>query len=196
MAAQSNIYAGVAGYVGRPEEKGAVGVFRRSAAGGEWQHVLKELETHAVFVHRGCTTTSSKNWQFRASPSAIPAPRVMRASLSGSKCCKPTSRNVTKQRRPTSSIVKVISATRSTCVVFDRQYSPFIFRYQGQTIVPAESVYAAFEAKQSVNAAQVQYAAAGRRRRLSPHQLADPACRRRLSGKGVDPHPRRAADLR
>jgi hypothetical protein len=43
-------------------------------------------------------------------------------------------------------------------VVFDRQYSPFIFRYQGQTIVPAESVYAAFEAKQSINAAQVQYA--------------------------------------
>ncbi len=31
-------------------------------------------------------------------------------------------------------------------VVFDRQYSPFIFRYQGQTIVPAESVYGTFEA--------------------------------------------------
>jgi hypothetical protein len=43
-------------------------------------------------------------------------------------------------------------------VVFDRQYSPFIFKYQGQTIVPAESVYAAFEAKQSINAAQIQYA--------------------------------------
>lgn len=43
-------------------------------------------------------------------------------------------------------------------VVFDRQYSPFIFQYQGQTIVPAESVYAAFEAKQSVNAEQVTYA--------------------------------------
>jgi hypothetical protein len=43
-------------------------------------------------------------------------------------------------------------------VVFDRQYSPFIFKYQGQTIVPAESVYAGFEAKQSVNAAQVEYA--------------------------------------
>jgi hypothetical protein len=43
-------------------------------------------------------------------------------------------------------------------VVFDRQYSPFIFRYEGQTIVPAESVYAAFEAKQSINAAQVKYA--------------------------------------
>jgi hypothetical protein len=43
-------------------------------------------------------------------------------------------------------------------VVFDRQYSPFIFKYQGQTIVPAESVYAAFEAKQSANADQVKYA--------------------------------------
>jgi hypothetical protein len=43
MAVQSNIYAGVAGYVGRPDEKGAVGVFRRAAAGGEWQHVLKDL---------------------------------------------------------------------------------------------------------------------------------------------------------
>jgi hypothetical protein len=43
-------------------------------------------------------------------------------------------------------------------VVFDRQYSPFIFKYQGQTIIPAESVYAAFEAKQAINAAQIRYA--------------------------------------
>src|SRR6266403_3773644 len=43
-------------------------------------------------------------------------------------------------------------------VVFDRQYSPFIFNYQGQSIVPAESVYAAFEAKQAINADQVSYA--------------------------------------
>ena len=43
-------------------------------------------------------------------------------------------------------------------VVFDRQYSPFIFRFQGQTIVPAESVYAVFEAKQAINAEQVAYA--------------------------------------
>ena len=42
MAGQSHIYAGVAGYVGRPEEKGKVGVFRRAAAGGEWQHVLTD----------------------------------------------------------------------------------------------------------------------------------------------------------
>src|SRR5205085_9145891 len=43
-------------------------------------------------------------------------------------------------------------------VVFDRQYSPFIFKFQGQTIIPAESVYAAFEAKQSINAEEVSYA--------------------------------------
>ncbi len=43
-------------------------------------------------------------------------------------------------------------------VVFDRQYSPFIFHYEGQTIVPAESVYAVFEAKQTINATHVSYA--------------------------------------
>jgi len=43
-------------------------------------------------------------------------------------------------------------------VVFDRQYSPFIFHFQGQMIIPAESVYAVFEAKQAINANQVAYA--------------------------------------
>jgi hypothetical protein len=43
-------------------------------------------------------------------------------------------------------------------VVFDRQYSPFIFHYEDQMIVPAESVYAIFEAKQTANAAHVAYA--------------------------------------
>ncbi|MFT3809965.1 MAG: hypothetical protein QM698_08605 [Micropepsaceae bacterium] len=43
-------------------------------------------------------------------------------------------------------------------VIFDRQYSPFIFRYNEQTIIPAESVYAVFEAKQSISAKQVEYA--------------------------------------
>lgn len=43
-------------------------------------------------------------------------------------------------------------------VVFDRQYSPFILDYQNQKIVPAESVYAVFESKQSVNATQIKYA--------------------------------------
>ena len=43
-------------------------------------------------------------------------------------------------------------------VVFDRQYSPFIFTYEDQLIVPAESVYAVFETKQTVSARLVQYA--------------------------------------
>jgi hypothetical protein len=43
-------------------------------------------------------------------------------------------------------------------VIFDRQYSPFIFTYENQTIIPAESVYAVFEAKQTVDAGLVKYA--------------------------------------
>jgi hypothetical protein len=43
-------------------------------------------------------------------------------------------------------------------VVFDRQYSPFIFTFEEQLFVPAESVYAAFEAKQTINSDQVDYA--------------------------------------
>jgi hypothetical protein len=43
-------------------------------------------------------------------------------------------------------------------VIFDRQYSPFIFTYEEQTIVPAESVYAVFEAKQTADASLVKYA--------------------------------------
>jgi len=43
-------------------------------------------------------------------------------------------------------------------VVFDRQYSPFIFTYENQTIIPAESVYAVFEAKQTANAPLIAYA--------------------------------------
>ncbi len=45
-------------------------------------------------------------------------------------------------------------------VIFDRQYSPFIFTYENETIIPAESVYAVFEAKQTVNADLVAYAQA------------------------------------
>ena len=43
-------------------------------------------------------------------------------------------------------------------VVFDRQYSPLIFRFEGQEIIPAESVYAVFEAKQTINAPLLDYA--------------------------------------
>ena len=43
-------------------------------------------------------------------------------------------------------------------VIFDRQYSPFIFSFEEQKVLAAESVYAVFEAKQSINAEQVNYA--------------------------------------
>jgi photosystem II stability/assembly factor-like uncharacterized protein len=51
MAQQTNIYAGVAGYVGRPDQAGIVGLFRRTAEGGTWDHVLTNLETFTVSVH-------------------------------------------------------------------------------------------------------------------------------------------------
>ncbi|WP_291078207.1 DUF6602 domain-containing protein [Hyphomonas sp.] len=43
-------------------------------------------------------------------------------------------------------------------VIFDRQYSPFIHKFQNSTVIPAESVYAVFEAKQTMNAELVEYA--------------------------------------
>lgn len=43
-------------------------------------------------------------------------------------------------------------------VVHDRQYSPLVFTLQGVQYVPAESVYAIFEAKQEVSAETVGYA--------------------------------------
>ncbi len=43
-------------------------------------------------------------------------------------------------------------------VVRDKQYSPFIFYFKDQAVVPAESVYAVFEAKQTVNAELIDYA--------------------------------------
>jgi photosystem II stability/assembly factor-like uncharacterized protein len=51
MAAQTNVYAAVAGYVGRPDQSGRIGVFRRPANGGEWQHALADLEAFTVIVH-------------------------------------------------------------------------------------------------------------------------------------------------
>lgn len=50
------------------------------------------------------------------------------------------------------------SSDQLDIVVFDRQYSPFVFQHAGVNVIPAESVYAVFEAKQSLDAAQVDYA--------------------------------------
>src|ERR1700748_601734 len=43
-------------------------------------------------------------------------------------------------------------------VVFDGPFSPFILTVDEQTIVPAESGCGVFEAKQAINAGQVEYA--------------------------------------
>jgi len=43
-------------------------------------------------------------------------------------------------------------------VIYDHQYSPFIFDYEGEKVIPAECVYAVFEAKQSANRNHVEYA--------------------------------------
>jgi photosystem II stability/assembly factor-like uncharacterized protein len=57
MAQSSNIFAGVAGYFGKPDQTGKVGVFRRATDGGDWQHVLGKVETYTVFVHPGDSGT-------------------------------------------------------------------------------------------------------------------------------------------
>ena len=52
MASQANVYASVAGTVGRSDkDKGAVGVFRRPAETGVWEHVISDHNSNTVFVH-------------------------------------------------------------------------------------------------------------------------------------------------
>ena len=38
---KSNIYVGVAGFIGRPNAKGSVGIFRRPVEGEQWEHVYE-----------------------------------------------------------------------------------------------------------------------------------------------------------
>jgi len=43
-------------------------------------------------------------------------------------------------------------------LIFDAQYTPFVFKFQGALVAPAEAVYAAFEAKQVLSGEHVAYA--------------------------------------
>lgn len=43
-------------------------------------------------------------------------------------------------------------------VIHDRQYSPFVLRYDSALYVPAESVYAVFEVKQEMSGDEIKYA--------------------------------------
>lgn len=45
-------------------------------------------------------------------------------------------------------------------VIYDRQYCPLLFKHGGQLYIPAESVYAAFEIKQTLDKAYIEYAGA------------------------------------
>jgi photosystem II stability/assembly factor-like uncharacterized protein len=49
--AKSNLYAGVAGYVGRPDQRGPVGVFARTAGSDVWRHVVQDIECFTVNLH-------------------------------------------------------------------------------------------------------------------------------------------------
>src|SRR4029079_11472001 len=51
MPDSSNVYAGVAGYFGKPDHPGKVGVFQRASKGGDWKHVLGSVQAFTVFVH-------------------------------------------------------------------------------------------------------------------------------------------------
>jgi hypothetical protein len=42
-------------------------------------------------------------------------------------------------------------------VIYDRQYSPFLFKQGGAVFIPAESVYAVFEVKQDFTGGNVEY---------------------------------------
>lgn len=44
-------------------------------------------------------------------------------------------------------------------VIYDQQYSPFVFLHDGVKFIPAESVYAIFEIKQALNKPHIEYAA-------------------------------------
>ncbi|KRF31943.1 DUF6602 domain-containing protein [Paenibacillus sp. Soil787] len=44
-------------------------------------------------------------------------------------------------------------------VIYDQQYSPFVFCHAGVKYIPAESVYAIFEVKQTLNKQHIEYAA-------------------------------------
>jgi hypothetical protein len=43
-------------------------------------------------------------------------------------------------------------------IIYDRQYSPFIFQHKATQYIPAESIYAVFEVKQNLNKAHMEYA--------------------------------------
>ena len=58
------IFAGIAGYVGRPDATGSVGVFRRKASGGDWEHVQKFQYFSELFQGLGFGQSTMPAWLF------------------------------------------------------------------------------------------------------------------------------------
>ena len=83
-------------------------------------------------------------------------------------------------------------------VIFDRQYTPFIAHFEGQKVIPAESVYGVFEAKQLINAGarRLRSDEGGLCSSLTTHEPAGPNECGRDASKGSAPGPRRAPHLR
>jgi hypothetical protein len=83
-------------------------------------------------------------------------------------------------------------------VLFDRHYSPYILNFQQQKILSAESAYAVFEAKQSINLNEVRYAQEkiASVRRLNRTKPANSVCRGNVSGKTARRYPGRHPDVR
>ena len=90
--------------------------------------------------------------------STIRGRRATPARMSGSTCSTRICPSATRRPRRMSSTAWAYFSQQIDVVVFDRQYSPFIFTYENETIIPAESVYAVFEAKQTADADLVAYA--------------------------------------
>ncbi len=66
------------------------------------------------------------------------------------------------QRYSADSVFVIDSLGRSSeqidIAIFDRHYTPFVFNFHGAKVIPSGGVYAVFEAKQTVNAANIAYA--------------------------------------
>jgi hypothetical protein len=78
--------------------------------------------------------------------------------MSGWNCFKPTYQPVYQAEKAHVVDSRDRFSQQLDVVIFDRHYSPFIFDHAGQKVIPAESVYAAFETKQSINVEVVRYA--------------------------------------
>ena len=105
-----------------------------------------------------CMTTSTGAWRPLVRVSDIQAPREMPARTYGWTFSTRTCPNATRLPKPMLSIATEHSVIRSMWSYTTASIRLSSFRYEEQTIIPAESVYAVFEAKQTLNKEHIEYA--------------------------------------